>query len=49
MAVQGRPLFLGEYSKYVLLLFLEPIGIWVIQPQINRLYAQHLKVQLATD
>lgn len=33
----NRPATLGEYFWYVVLLLIFPIGVWVLQPRINRL------------
>ena len=35
---QGRPVIMHEHGKELLLLFLFPLGIWLIQPRINRIY-----------
>ncbi len=34
-----RPMIMHEYGKEFLLVFFIPLGIWLIQPRINRLYA----------
>ena len=40
MAETGDPKVLGDYSGiFFLFLFFFPIGVWFIQPRINRLYA----------
>ena len=38
-----RPMIMNEYTIELFLLFFLPLGIWLIQPKINRLYAEAQK------
>jgi hypothetical protein len=40
VAERGETATSNDYVLPLLLLFISPIGIWLIQPRINRLYAQ---------
>ena len=39
IAEKGEPITFNDYALSLLLLFFSLIGIWLIQPRINRLYA----------
>jgi hypothetical protein len=40
IAEQGKTVTFGDYALSLLLLSLSPIGVWLIQPRINRFYAE---------
>lgn len=40
LAQTGRPVSFGEFARPFFLLWFIPIGIWIIQPQVNKLFAQ---------
>ena len=40
LAERGRPVSFRDYAGPFFLLWLFPIGVWAIQPKINRLYAE---------
>ena len=44
LAEMQRPLSFYDYAGPFFLLWFFPIGIWFIQPRINRLYADHTTV-----
>jgi hypothetical protein len=46
LAEVQKPLGFYDYSGPFFLLWFFPIGIWVIQPRINRLYALHPNVDV---
>jgi hypothetical protein len=46
LAEERRPLVFYDYSGPFFLLWFFPIGIWVVQPRINRLYALHQNVNV---
>lgn len=37
---RGRPVSFCDYARPFFLLWFFPIGIWIVQPRINRLYAE---------
>lgn len=37
----GRPLSIKEHIAESLLMLFPPIGIWIIQPKLNKIIAQH--------
>ena len=37
-AEHGRPALLSDYIGYFVCLWFFPVGIWIVQPRINRLY-----------
>ncbi len=41
LAESGKPATFYDYSGPFFLLWFFPIGVWVIQPRINRLYKEH--------
>lgn len=41
LAQRGNPVSLHDYAGPFFLLWFFPIGIWVVQPRINRLYELH--------
>ncbi|HXY23158.1 MAG TPA: hypothetical protein VEI73_00785 [Candidatus Acidoferrum sp.] len=44
---RGQPVSFYDYSGPFFLLWFFPLGVWVIQPRINRLYEQHGSVELS--
>jgi hypothetical protein len=43
MAETGRAVSFYDYARAFFLLWFYPVGIWVVQPRVNRLYARHRK------
>jgi hypothetical protein len=43
MAETGRAVSFYDYAGAFFLLWFYPVGIWVVQPRVNRLYARHRK------
>jgi len=39
LAEKQRSVSLGDYLGYLCALWIFPVGVWIIQPRINRLYA----------
>lgn len=47
LAEGGKPASFYDYSGPFFLLWFFPVGIWIVQPRINRLYEQHEKAELS--
>jgi hypothetical protein len=41
LAETSKPATFYDYAGPFFLIWLFPIGIWIVQPRINRIYAQH--------
>jgi hypothetical protein len=48
LAESGKSASFYDYSGPFFLLWFFPIGIWIVQPRINRLYEQHSNAELAS-
>jgi hypothetical protein len=43
LAETGRPTLFYDFAGPFFLVWFFPIGVWIVQPRINRLYAEHLQ------
>lgn len=39
LAENSRPVLLSDYLGYFVGIWILPVGIWIVQPRVNRLYA----------
>ena len=46
LAESGKPASFYDYSGPFFLLWFFPIGIWIVQPRINRLFERHSNAEL---
>jgi hypothetical protein len=40
MTNKGKDVTFGDYGVYLALLWVSPLGVWMIQPRVNQLYAE---------
>ncbi len=49
LAENARPVSLADYIGYFVGLWIFPVGVWIIQPRINRLYTNAAPLISPTD
>jgi hypothetical protein len=48
LAETGKPASFYDYAGPFFLLWFYPVGIWIVQPRVNRLYMERSSVEPST-
>jgi hypothetical protein len=49
LAETGKPASFYDYAGPFFLLWFFPVGIWIVQPRVNRLYSERLIANVQTS